>query len=113
MLNTRSAACTVATPRLKPRPRFFELETHLKTAVVAWLKDLLRNNSTAFKILIAIIIGAKAVLSAATPLGYDFVLYMTAAVGKDQSLSWSPWIVAVANMYSLWLDLPIAHGNAI
>lgn len=81
--------------------------------MVGWARSLLQDNSATFKILVVIVIFVKTCLAAATPLGYDFVSYMIAAVGKDQSVSWSPWILVVANIYAFWLDLPIVHGNVI
>ena len=66
-----------------------------------------------FRTLAACIISFKTILAIITPLGYDFVLYMSAVISADRALSWSPWIIFARSVYAFWLWLPIDHGDTL
>jgi hypothetical protein len=75
--------------------------------------DGLQSKITNFRFLVVLIMLFKSILTTLTPLGYDFVLYMTAVISNYATVSWSPSLVLMRYVYSLWLWLPIDHGNAI
>lgn len=55
----------------------------------------------------------KFLLAAATPLGFDYVLYMLDVVTWAPAVSYSPWIILVRGIYSFWLWLPVQHGDLL
>jgi hypothetical protein len=63
-----------------------------------------------FRFLVAVALALKFVLATATPLGYDFVRYMSMALALDTVPS-SPWILMIHYIYAAWLSLPIEHGD--
>jgi len=73
------------------------------------LRQILGTNW--FIVTISLLIGVKFLLAVLTPLGYDFVAYMSAILQNDNTLSWSPWILLARSVYSLWLWLPLDHGD--
>lgn len=66
-----------------------------------------------FTVSVASIILFKLILAALTPLGYDYVLYMSAMLENVNFGSWSPWMFMTRSVYGLWLSLPIDHGNLL
>lgn len=66
-----------------------------------------------FTVSVVSIILLKIILAALTPLGYDYVLYMSAILENVNFGSWSPWMFMARSVYGLWLSLPIDHGNLL
>lgn len=60
------------------------------------------------------IFALKFVLAALTPLGYDFIQYMAMVASGDNVvawLSWSPWVMLTHYIYTVWLAIPVDHGD--
>lgn len=66
-----------------------------------------------FTAFVASIMVVKLALATLTPLGYDFVLYMSAILRNESFAAWSPWMIMARYVYSFWLSLPIDHGNLL
>jgi len=70
------------------------------------------DGSRNFVALVMSLVALKFLLATVTPYGYDFVLYLSAVLADDKTISWSPWIILVRGIFYFWLWLPI-HQNDI
>jgi hypothetical protein len=70
------------------------------------------GGSRYFVALVMFLVALKFLLATVTPYGYDFVLYLSAVLADDWTISWSPWIILVRGIFYFWLWLPI-HQNDI
>lgn len=66
-----------------------------------------------FMAVVTSIILFKLLLATLTPLGYDYVLYMSAILENVNFGAWSPWMLMTRSVYGFWLSLPIDHGNLL
>jgi hypothetical protein len=72
-----------------------------------------RSGKAWFMVLVALIMVLKFLLAALTPLGYDYVQYMSAILENVNFGAWSPWMLMTRCVYLFWLSLPIDHGNLL